>query len=128
MDDSYNSNPAGLRSALKSLVDIPSKRKVAVVGDMLELGEKEIEYHIQAGKEVVEFNWNILITAGHLSCHISKGALLSGMNRNHIYSFLDSKKTSENIQPLLKEGDLVLVKGSRRMKMEKIVNKLKQEN
>jgi len=55
-DDSYNSNPKGLESALKGLADLPSKRRVAVLGDMLELGEDEVEFHIQAGKQVARFD------------------------------------------------------------------------
>lgn len=62
IDDSYNSNPVGLQSALKGLSDLPSERKVAVLGDMLELGEKEIEYHVQAGKQVAKWGWDFLIT------------------------------------------------------------------
>lgn len=125
VDDSYNSNPAALESALKSLAVIPAKRKIAVLGDMLELGPDKIEYHIQAGRQVLKYEFDLLITVGPLSRHMAEGALSSGMSHNKIHSFDNSEETAEEIENLLHEGDLVLVKGSRGMKTEKIVNKLK---
>ncbi len=125
IDDSYNSNPAALESALKSLAVIPAKRKIAVLGDMLELGPDKIEYHIQAGRQVLKYKFDLLITVGPLSRHMAEGALSSGMSHNKIHSFDNSEEAAEKIENLLHGGDLVLVKGSRGMKTEKIVNKLK---
>lgn len=127
IDDTYNSNPAALELALKGLAGLPSKRKVAVLGDMLELGEKEIDYHIQAGKQVSTWGWDILVTIGPLSQHMAEGAISSGKKRDQIFSFEDSEEAAENIWFLLEEGDLVLVKGSRGMKTEKIIERLKQK-
>ncbi|MFB0565676.1 MAG: UDP-N-acetylmuramoyl-tripeptide--D-alanyl-D-alanine ligase [Candidatus Aminicenantaceae bacterium] len=126
IDDSYNSNPKALESALKGLASLPSKRKIAVLGDMLELGESEIEYHIQAGKQVVKGGWDMLVGIGPLSRHMIKGALSSGMKRNQTYSYQSSREASDKILTLLNEGDLVLVKGSRGMRTEEIVNTLKK--
>lgn len=126
-DDSYNSNPKGLESALKGLADLPNKRKVAVLGDMLELGEDEIQFHIQAGKQVVRRGWDCLVTVGSLSRHIAEGALSSGMNKNQIFSFRDAEEAAKEIWHLVGDGDLVLVKGSRKIETEKIVDKMKSE-
>lgn len=125
VDDSYNSNPRALETALKALAELPSKRKVAVLGDMLELGEKEAKFHTQAGKRVAKWGWDCLVTVGPLSLHMAEGASSSGMKRNQIFSFKDSEEAAEEIWTLVHDGDLILVKGSRKIKTEKIVEKLK---
>ena len=127
IDDSYNSNPAALESALKALAPLPSKRKIAVLGDMLELGEKEIEFHVQAGRQVAESGWDALVTVGTLSQHMAEGALSSGMQAGQIFSFNNSEEAAKEILPLVQEGDLILVKSSRKIEIEKIVEKLKKE-
>jgi UDP-N-acetylmuramoyl-tripeptide--D-alanyl-D-alanine ligase len=127
IDDSYNSNPAALEAALKALAPLASKRKIAVLGDMLELGEKEIEYHIQAGRQVAEWGWDILVTVGILSQYIAEGALSSGMRTDQVFSFKNSEEAAGELSPLLQEGDLVLVKASRKIETEKIVERLKKE-
>ncbi len=124
IDDSYNSNPGALEHALKDLSELPAKRKVAVLGDMLELGEQEIRYHIQAGKQVQDYNIDVLVTVGPLSRHMAEGALKSGMKEDSIFSFSDSEETADHIESLLRAGDLVLVKGSRGIKTDKIVIRL----
>lgn len=127
IDDSYNSNPKALESALKGLAEFPSKRRVAVLGDMLELGEREVEFHLQAGRQVAKFGWDELVTIGSLSKHMVEGACAAGMKKNQIHSFGDSDEAAEKIEPLIQEGDLVLVKGSRKIKTEKIVERLKSK-
>jgi UDP-N-acetylmuramoyl-tripeptide--D-alanyl-D-alanine ligase len=127
IDDSYNSNPAALESALKDLSELPAKRKVAVLGDMLELGKQEVRYHIQAGEQVKAHHWNILVTVGPLSLHMAEGAINAGLRNNCIFSYRDSEETADHIGRLLKAGDLVLVKGSRGMRTEKIVKKLREK-
>jgi UDP-N-acetylmuramoyl-tripeptide--D-alanyl-D-alanine ligase len=94
---------------------------------MLELGGKEVEYHIQAGKQVAESGWDILVTVGILSQHMAEGALSSGMRADQIFSFKTSKEAAEEILTLLQEGDLILVKSSRKIEIEKIVERLKME-
>ena len=127
IDDSYNSNPKALEEALKGLSRLPAKRKVAVLGDMLELGEKEKEFHIQAGKQLVRWGWDLLVTIGTLSLHLAEGAKSSGMKEDHIVSFSHSEEAASNIESLIEAGDLVLVKGSRAVKTERIVEKLKEK-
>jgi len=124
-DESYNSNPVALEEVLKGLSGFPAKRKVAVLGDMLELGEKEIAYHVQAGKQVVQCGWDTLVTVGPLSRHMAEAALASGMKKDQIYSYRDSTEAADFIQNIVQDGDFILVKGSRGIQTEIIVEKLK---
>jgi UDP-N-acetylmuramoyl-tripeptide--D-alanyl-D-alanine ligase len=127
VDDSYNSNPAALRDALKGLAGLPAKRKVAVLGDMLELGDKAEEFHLRAGEQVVESGWDTLITIGLLGVSLAKGALAAGMPRDRVRSFASSEEAAEKISDLVRDGDLILVKGSHGVKTELVVAKLKKE-
>lgn len=125
IDDSYNSNPNALKAALKSLSELPARRRVAVLGDMLELGKKEQEYHLQAGKQAVELGWDVLVTVGTLSLQIAEGARTAGMKKDKIHSFQNSIEAAASIWSLVQEGDLILVKGSRGIQTEKIAEALK---
>jgi UDP-N-acetylmuramoyl-tripeptide--D-alanyl-D-alanine ligase len=121
VDDSYNSNPKALELALRGLSPLPARRKVAVLGDMLELGHQEKEYHIKAGHQVARWGWDLLVGIGPLSKYFIQGALTSGMNKNQTLLFPDSESASQKIYSLVREGDLILVKGSRGIRTEKIV-------
>jgi len=127
IDDSYNSNPHALESALKGLAALPSKRKIAVLGDMLELGAKEAGFHFQAGKQVAVEGWDLLVGIGSLSQHTVKGALSAGMGKNQTFLFQNSEEAAEKVFSLLQEEDLVLVKGSRGMRTDKIVEYLEKK-
>ncbi len=127
VDDSYNSNPRALQAALEGLAGLPAGRKIAVLGDMLELGKNELDFHFQAGRQAARSGWDILATVGPLSRQMAEGARSEGMKEDQIVSFDDAEKAAARIRTLAKEGDLVLVKGSRRMKMETIVERLRRE-
>ncbi|MFW6131731.1 MAG: UDP-N-acetylmuramoyl-tripeptide--D-alanyl-D-alanine ligase [Candidatus Aminicenantaceae bacterium] len=127
IDESYNSNPSALKEALNNLTELYSKRKIAVLGDMLELGKREKTFHIQAGQYLARLKWDILITVGPLGKFIAKGALSSGMNKNNVASFADPEEAGNRLLHILKEGDLVLVKGSRGVKTDTIIEQLKKE-
>jgi UDP-N-acetylmuramoyl-tripeptide--D-alanyl-D-alanine ligase len=124
IDDSYNSNPVALEYILKNVAELPSKRKVVVLGDMRELGKKSEAYHRQAGEQVVKYGYDILVTVGTLSRHMAEAALASGMPKERVHSFDTPDQAAENLRPLLEQGDLILIKGSRALKMEKIVSRL----
>ena len=121
IDDSYNSSPAALENALHSLAHFPGKRKVAVLGDMLELGPKEHEFHREAGKTVARNGWDVLVTVGPRSLAMEEGAREGGMRREDILTFKNSEDAASRMGDIVREGDLLLVKGSRGMKMEHIV-------
>ena len=124
-DDSYNSNPSALESILKSLSDFPAHRRIAVLGDMLELGKREKEYHLQAGKNVADLKWDILMTIGPLGPYMAEGAISSGMKSENVHTFENSEQAADFLLPSIKGGDLILVKGSRGIETEKIIQKLK---
>lgn len=126
IDDSYNSNPKALETALKDLALLPAGRRVAVLGDMLELGAKEREFHLEAGRTAALSGWDLLVTVGPLAGLMAQGAAAAGMGPARIVSFADSGEAARAVPPLVEAGDLVLVKGSRSMKMEKIVEGLRE--
>jgi UDP-N-acetylmuramoyl-tripeptide--D-alanyl-D-alanine ligase len=123
-DDSYNSNPKALELALSMLAATTGcKRKVAIIGDMLELGPDEIRFHSDAGKLAAQYGYDVLITAGPLSKHAADAATQKGMK--HVYAANDSTEAASIAVEVLQDGDLALVKGSRGMKMETVVEKLR---
>ena len=124
-DDSYNSNPRALDAALKGLAVLPAGRKVAVLADMLELGEGEQEFHRRAGETVARTGWDILVAVGPLAALIAAGAAGAGMSASAIHRFADSAAAAAAIAGIVRDGDLVLVKGSRGMKTEAVVEALK---
>ncbi len=124
-DDSYNSNPRALEAALRSLAVLPAARKVAVLADMLELGEGENEFHRLAGEAVARAGWDVLVAVGPLAALIAEGAAAAGMSVAFIHRFADAAAAAAVISHIVRDGDLVLVKGSRGMRTETIVDKLK---
>ncbi len=124
-DDSYNSNPRALEAALASLATLPAARRVAVLADMLELGEGEREFHRRAGEIVARTGWDVLVAVGPLAAWIAEGAAGAGMNAASIHRFADASAAAGGIADIVRDGDLVLVKGSRGMKTETIVDKLR---
>jgi len=126
MIDCYNANPGSVVSTLHSLkeFEVPGK-KIAVLGDMLELGEASSQYHRQAGEDALRAGVDYLFCLGPEAEHIAQGALSSGMDKNAVFHFTDHQKLLDRLVDILKPGDLVLCKGSRGMELEKIVIGLK---
>ena len=122
-DDSYNSNPRALEIALKLIEKSEAyKRKVAVLGDMLELGPEEDRFHAIAGEQVAASGFQVLIAAGLRSRHMAAAARRAGCPE--VIETADSLEAAEMTARIAREGDLVLVKGSRGMKMERVVEEL----
>jgi len=126
-DDSYNSNPVALNSVLESLGQILARRKIAVLGDMLELGPEEINFHRQAGSRVPENGWQVLVTVGPRARHLAEGAVEHGLSPDCVRSFDEALEAASWLQNFLQAGDLVLVKGSHGLAMDRIVSFLKKE-
>ena len=135
IDDTYNSSPFACESALKTLAEVknfgsPAKdltsagRKIAVLGDMLELGKYTEEAHRNIGKiagENLNNKTDILVVVGPRAKVIKEGALETGLKEENIFEFLDSYQAVEFIKSLAQEGDFILVKGSQGMRMERVV-------
>ena len=127
INDSYNANPASMENALNALGQIKNAgRKVALLGDMLELGEKSEALHRELGERVVESRIDLLITVGQLAKWIGQGAKEKGLENSSNKSFEHKAEAIEFLRENLKQGDLVLVKGSRRMKLEDLVEDLRK--
>jgi UDP-N-acetylmuramoyl-tripeptide--D-alanyl-D-alanine ligase len=124
VDDSYNSNPRALEAALKGLALLPAGRRVAVLGDMLELGQREAEFHRAAGRQVAEAGWDVLVAVGPLGRYMLDGARAAGMEPERLASFPTAEEAAGAITSLVREDDLVLVKGSRGIHMERIAERL----
>ncbi len=125
IDDTYNSSPVALESAIDVLKNIKSKRKIAVLGDMLELGAMTEEAHKSIGK-YLKNTIDILVTIGPRSHFIREEMLEGGMNKNNIYSFENAVTVGKFLLGIIEEGDAVLVKGSQGMRMEKTVEMIMQ--
>ena len=123
-DDTYNSNPRALEMILKMAGESTGyKRKIAVLGDMLELGPDEEKFHADAGEQVARNQFDILITSGPLSRHMGKSAEKRGLT---VHTTGSSEEAAEKVAAIAQAGDLIIVKGSRGMKMERVVEKLTQ--
>ncbi|MDI6602141.1 MAG: UDP-N-acetylmuramoyl-tripeptide--D-alanyl-D-alanine ligase [Thermoanaerobacteraceae bacterium] len=125
IDDTYNANPDSMKAAINFLVDVSMySRKVAILGDMLELGEFAVQSHKDIGKYCYISGVDVLITYGNMAKYIAEGAVSSGMNPNDVYYFEDKAELKKNLSTIIKSDDIVLVKGSRGMKMDEIAEYL----
>jgi UDP-N-acetylmuramoyl-tripeptide--D-alanyl-D-alanine ligase len=121
LDDSYNANPASVREALMTLKDLKIHHNGYVfLGDMLELGEEASEMHRKIGMLIATIGVNALFLQGDFSEVTAAGAAEGGLSPQNIFFLSDSEKGIVYLKEHLKKGDWILVKGSRRMKMEKI--------
>lgn len=126
IDDTYNSSPVAAAEALNALKSLEhAKRKIAILGDMLELGRFSIDEHKKIGVAAASLG-DILVTVGVRSRYTAEGALQSGLRDDQILQFDDSREAGAYIQNILGEGDAILVKGSQGMRMERIVEEIMQ--
>jgi UDP-N-acetylmuramoyl-tripeptide--D-alanyl-D-alanine ligase len=130
IDDTYNSSPHAAIAALETLGKIKIEEtaaKYAVLGDMLELGNYTEEGHRLVGTKLVENGLTHLITVGEKSRDIIRGATESGLADDYIFSFDQAEEVIPFLQGKLKAGDVVLVKGSQGMRLERIVKEIMAE-
>ncbi len=125
IDDSYNASPLAVEYALKTLGILETNgRKIAVLGDMMELGDYTVAEHKKIG-EMVAKTCDILVTVGVRSRDIANGALANKMNSSNIFQFEDSRKAGDYLKNFIEKDDIVLVKGSRwAMRMERVVKRI----
>jgi UDP-N-acetylmuramoyl-tripeptide--D-alanyl-D-alanine ligase len=127
IDDTYNSSPIATERALSSLLEIKTaKRRIAVLGDMLELGRYSVGAHERVGAQVAE-TADVLVAVGVRARKIVEGALEHGMSEKHIYQYDNAAAAGRELQNLLVPGDVVLVKGSQGMRCEQIVHEIMRE-
>jgi UDP-N-acetylmuramoyl-tripeptide--D-alanyl-D-alanine ligase len=130
IDDSYNAAPDSMRVALELLADLPGNQKWAVLGDMKELGPMAAEWHREIGEIAASLRLGGLIAVGDLGHHVAEGAK-PGMGPGEVIEAADNAEAAALVRQRVSRGDVVLVKGSRAMKMDEIVRSLltgSQEN
>jgi len=122
VNDAYNANPVSMRAALRTLADVRSaSRRIAVLGDMAELGSLTELAHFGMGEEVTALGLDALVTVGALARRIADGALASGMPASVVRPCVTVEEASEVLDDLLEAGDVVLVKASRVVGIERVV-------
>ncbi|MFA5389616.1 MAG: UDP-N-acetylmuramoyl-tripeptide--D-alanyl-D-alanine ligase [Candidatus Omnitrophota bacterium] len=128
INDTYNANPQSMKQAIEALRDMTTEgRKVLVAGDMLELGTLSGRFHHLVGKQAAESGVDLIVAVGKLAEYVSKGAQEAGMSERKIKLCAVTKEACEKVASLIKKGDTILVKGSRAMKMEGIVDELESQ-
>ncbi len=125
INDSYNANPASMRESLMTLKDLKNgHNSYAFLGDMLELGEAAEEMHRKIGMFAAVTGVNTLFLQGDFAQVTAAGALEGGLSSKSIHFLSDLSEDIINLKKLIKKGDWILVKGSRRMGMEKITSRI----
>ncbi len=130
VDDTYNASPQSTIAAVNTLASLPLGQlanKYAVLGDMLELGSYSEAGHREVGETVAKSSINKLIVVGERARDIARGAASAGMAEDNIFHFDKADEAGKFIQDRIKQGDIILVKGSQGMRMEKIVKEIMAE-
>ena len=127
IDDSYNSSPVSASAALSVLDRIKARRKIAVLGDMLELGGGDQEGHESVAKKFLEIKGDIFFAVGKRMKAAGQVLEKHGFGKNKIFYFENPMEAGKKLQKILREGDLILVKGSQGMRMEKITEEIMAE-
>ena len=134
LDDTYNASPASTIAALNLLTELPAfsppgsigGRRVAVLGDMLELGDYEQTGHRLVGRRVIDTT-DLLVAVGNLGQIIAEESLLAGMPSDRVVILPDVQAAMDTLPALLNQGDMVLIKGSRGARLDKLVDFLTHE-
>ncbi len=125
LDDTYNANPASMVAALDALVARPGAgARIAVLGDMLELGEQAVTLHETLGREVADRQIGHLLSYGGHGCDIIRGARTAGLAQSE--AFDSHEKLAEALFHVARPGDKILLKGSRGVRMERVAGALRQ--
>lgn len=119
INDAYNASPDSMKASLSILGDFEG-RKIAVLGDMLEMGEFSGKAHHELG-QTAAVTVDILMCCGKEAAAIADGAIEYGMSADNIHRFSDSDEAGMHLSRIIEKGDVILVKGSRGMKMENVI-------
>ncbi len=129
LNDSYNANPASMASGLRTLGGLPARTRMAVLGDMLELGEASTDLHRSIGNVAAQADLSFLALVGEFAEQIRQGAQTSGMDTERIRVFIDKNDIIDWIEELLESerlqpGDWLLVKASRGLALDTVVDQI----
>ena len=124
LDDAYNANTDSTLAALETLCDLPLQgRRVAVLGDMAELGAHSEAAHVEIGRRTAELGIGQLFAVGKMAGVTAKAAREAGLTR--VIEFMDVETAVKAIKDFLKAGDVVLLKASRASRLERVAEALK---
>lgn len=125
IDDSYNANPVSVMAALEACQQMSrGRKKIAVLGDMLELGSYEKEGHFQVGQKAAEVGIDILVTVGPLAQYYREGALGQGMQESCAHHFDSREAALAWLKANVSGADVILIKASRGMQLDKLAQDL----
>jgi len=125
LNDAYNANPVSMKAALRVLKRLGAgQRRIAVLGDMLELGSDAVKFHVRVGWLAAEGVADILISVGELGKAIAEGARMKGMSDKQVYACRDTVEAGRLLQKLVCSGDVILLKASRAVRLEKAIDYL----
>jgi UDP-N-acetylmuramoyl-tripeptide--D-alanyl-D-alanine ligase len=126
INDAYNANPASMAAAVNTLAALNGRgEKVAVLGDMFELGKLAGREHRELGKRVAHTRIHRLYLLGPQAAAVKTGALKGGMDADRVIIGKDHSDIARQLKIHVKKGDWLLIKGSRGMRMEKVLGELK---
>ncbi len=130
IDDTYNSSPKAVLAALETLANFeidPDARRIAVLGDMLELGEYSQQAHEDIGTLLKDYKVDFLLAVGPFSRHIAEGARQSGIDEGRISWFDTAMPAGLALQQLMRRNDVILIKGSQGIRLERVVKEVMAE-
>ncbi|MBI2962700.1 MAG: UDP-N-acetylmuramoyl-tripeptide--D-alanyl-D-alanine ligase [Deltaproteobacteria bacterium] len=125
LNDAYNANPASVEAALAVLAAEPGGRRIAVLGDMCELGADEARYHREVGAAAARARVDRLVAVGRHAAEVAAGAISGGLAADRVDRCGTAEEAAELLGPRLAGDDVVLVKGSRAAKMEAVIERLR---
>jgi len=127
IDDTYNSSPVAMERAVQTLKEVRTVgRKIAVLGDMMELGQFSVREHEKVGALIADVA-DVLVTVGVRSRGIAEGALAHGMPESKIHQYEDARVAGKELEALLGEDDIILIKGSQSIRAERAVEEIMAE-
>lgn len=124
LNDAYNASPLSMRAALDTFSSLSAERKVAVLGDMLELGAYSKEAHREAGRQAAATGLDLLITVGEASAEAAQAAVEAGLDRGKVLHCASADEAAEECARRVRPGDFVLLKGSRGVRLERVAEAL----
>ncbi len=125
IDDTYNANPSSLMAALQTIKGLKKQGLVVGLGEMLELGKETAKYHFDAGHLIAGMGTRYLVVLGEHGCQIIEGACKGGMDIDQTHLATTHIEMIDTIKTQVREGDVVFLKGSRKMALDKVVEVIK---
>jgi UDP-N-acetylmuramoyl-tripeptide--D-alanyl-D-alanine ligase len=126
INDAYNANPVSMAASLRTLAELPGQRRIAVLGDMRELGDLSREAHREIGRLCGALKLDLLLLIGDFAPEVALGASKAGMAPSQVIIFETPAQLAEHLHSVLKPGDRVLLKASRAVALEKVLEELEK--